>query len=421
MSSLSHESISKHNTVNDCWIIIYDKVYDITNFMKKDHSGGYIPLSVAGSDATNLFIAIHPTYVQSLLEPTSDFYKKYYIGDVYRDPDNQIIDKNDHGVRNKSQDDLYFELKKEVEQYMEDNNMKARDNPLFDLQIIFFFVMGIITFLLMLHTDHSLIFAVLHSICFTFTMTSTVHDSNHGALTKNKRWKRYLFNFLVEIVSSNHSWQEKHNLHHMHTNDIHNDPDVDQIIRLSSNQEPKKHHRFQYIYTHALFCLYLLVNMTGIRYKTRNDPEPIHKLYHYPAKLVLCLYIGSAIKYGKFMYWVFAIALSGLYLGTIFSVNHNLYYLSDEYRDTTSFLTTQLTSTSDYNSGSNIANIVTFGLNHQTIHHLFPSIQPYNYPRLTTEVLIPFCEKHNLVYNGKDKSFRQLALIHLKSLYLWRK
>ena len=76
MSSLSHESISKHNTVNDCWIIIYDKVYDITNFMKKDHSGGYIPLSVAGSDATNLFIAIHPTYVQSLLEPTSDFYKK---------------------------------------------------------------------------------------------------------------------------------------------------------------------------------------------------------------------------------------------------------------------------------------------------------------------------------------------------------
>ena len=64
MVKFTIDDVSKHNTVNDCWIIIYNEVYNITEFMKKDHSGGFIPLSVAGKDATNLFIVTHPLYVK---------------------------------------------------------------------------------------------------------------------------------------------------------------------------------------------------------------------------------------------------------------------------------------------------------------------------------------------------------------------
>ena len=32
--------VNLHNTVNDCWVIIDEKIYDLTNFMK-NHSGGY--------------------------------------------------------------------------------------------------------------------------------------------------------------------------------------------------------------------------------------------------------------------------------------------------------------------------------------------------------------------------------------------
>ena len=80
MKRYSIEQVSKHNTINDCWIVIYDEIYDITDFMKKEHSGGFVPLSVAGRDATNIFIATHQSSVKSMLNPKSNFYTKYHIG-----------------------------------------------------------------------------------------------------------------------------------------------------------------------------------------------------------------------------------------------------------------------------------------------------------------------------------------------------
>ena len=113
--------------------------------------------------------------------------------------------------------------------------------------------------------------------------------------------------------------------------------------------------------------------------------------------------------------------ISGVYLSLVFTVSHNLEHLTDTNRNTKSFLTEQLTSTSDYNPGCKITNFITHGLNHQVIHHLFPSINYHNYPNLTTDVLIPFCKKHNLTYHGKDETFTSLIYQHAKSLHKWRK
>jgi cytochrome b involved in lipid metabolism len=48
------EEISKHNTENDCWLIIHGKVYDVTNYVSS-HPGGKTIIEGCGKDATNLF------------------------------------------------------------------------------------------------------------------------------------------------------------------------------------------------------------------------------------------------------------------------------------------------------------------------------------------------------------------------------
>lgn len=57
------EEISKHNTEQDCWVIIRDIVYDLTTFLP-DHPGGKKAIMLfAGKDATEEFDMLHPPNV----------------------------------------------------------------------------------------------------------------------------------------------------------------------------------------------------------------------------------------------------------------------------------------------------------------------------------------------------------------------
>ena len=48
----SWSEVKKHNKKDDCWIVVNDKVYDLTNF-KMSHPGGSRIIShYAGQDAT---------------------------------------------------------------------------------------------------------------------------------------------------------------------------------------------------------------------------------------------------------------------------------------------------------------------------------------------------------------------------------
>ncbi|KAL4712863.1 hypothetical protein ACJJTC_011933 [Scirpophaga incertulas] len=47
--------VSMHDTPQDCWVVIYDRVYDITTFLYEHPGGADVMLEYAGQDASTAF------------------------------------------------------------------------------------------------------------------------------------------------------------------------------------------------------------------------------------------------------------------------------------------------------------------------------------------------------------------------------
>ena len=69
--------VEKHSTPEDCWLIVHEKVYDVTSFVPR-HPGGNMIWVKAGGDCTQLFDSYHPLRTQMVLD-------KYYIGELRRE------------------------------------------------------------------------------------------------------------------------------------------------------------------------------------------------------------------------------------------------------------------------------------------------------------------------------------------------
>ncbi|KAI9803115.1 MAG: hypothetical protein M1833_001186 [Piccolia ochrophora] len=79
-SKLTGDEIQKHSSKEDCWVIIHQRCYDVTNFLDEHPGGSKIILKYAGKDATEEFEPIHPP-------DTLDKYldKSQHLGEVDMD------------------------------------------------------------------------------------------------------------------------------------------------------------------------------------------------------------------------------------------------------------------------------------------------------------------------------------------------
>jgi L-lactate dehydrogenase (cytochrome) len=68
---LTMEEVRKHNTKDDCWVVLYGKAYDLTKFARVHPGGAKLITDAAGMDATKIFDPIHPKDIMDkLLKPS---------------------------------------------------------------------------------------------------------------------------------------------------------------------------------------------------------------------------------------------------------------------------------------------------------------------------------------------------------------
>uniref|UniRef100_A0A1A7XNB4 Cytochrome b5 type B n=1 Tax=Iconisemion striatum TaxID=60296 RepID=A0A1A7XNB4_9TELE len=73
------EDVRVHNVINDTWLIIHDKVYDISKFLEEHPGGEEVLLEQAGADATESFEDVgHSSDAREMLQ-------QYYIGELHMD------------------------------------------------------------------------------------------------------------------------------------------------------------------------------------------------------------------------------------------------------------------------------------------------------------------------------------------------
>ncbi|KAK2813293.1 hypothetical protein FQN50_000607 [Emmonsiellopsis sp. PD_5] len=57
---LDAAEVAKHNSADSCWVVLYGKVYDVTDFLPNHPGGANIILRLAGNDATAEYDPVHP-------------------------------------------------------------------------------------------------------------------------------------------------------------------------------------------------------------------------------------------------------------------------------------------------------------------------------------------------------------------------
>jgi len=76
LREITLQEVSEHDCYDDCWVVIYDRVYDVTKFLREHPGGEDVIIDHAGRDAT---IAFHGTGHSS---DAIEIMRDYLIGEL---------------------------------------------------------------------------------------------------------------------------------------------------------------------------------------------------------------------------------------------------------------------------------------------------------------------------------------------------
>lgn len=409
------EEVNKHNRRGDVWIVVQNKVYDLSSFAD-EHPGGRVIYTLAGRNATDVFAAFHK-------QSTRAFLLQFHIGD--------LMDSEIEPTATLLEDFRNLRLSFEKEGYFESN--------------LAYYVFKIASTFAIWAASVAILFATSNPL---WVLLSAVvmglywqqvgwhsHDFLHHQVFKNRSLNTFIGGYIhgnLAMGFSTNWWKNKHNTHHAVPNECDQeyhavDPDIDTLPYLAWSDEilaTVKSKGIRSLIRHQAPLFFPILSFArfawayaGFCYafseevpKKERFWEKLFTILHYTWQFGIPL---ALLPFPLAVMWVIGAQMAGgLFLAIVFVQSHNAMEVYNEAKD---FYTAQIITTRGVNGGL-FNDWFSGGLNRQLEHHLFPTMPRHNLGK-TCKPVKELCEKHGLVY--EDVSFYEgtsKVLTHLAKI-----
>jgi fatty acid desaturase len=234
------------------------------------------------------------------------------------------------------------------------------------------------------------------------------HDGGHRQIFK-ATWKNDIIVLLQGnlLVGMSYSWwNNKHNAHHSHPNQLDMDPDIGiPAISFTQEQALRKRNLFRFMAKYQVFFFFPLLALVGMDLQRVSIYHLMRKKVQHPiaeiSMIILhyVLYFGLVFSQLNLLQGIIFIlvhqALFGLYLGMTFAPNHKGMPILEK-ESQMDFLQRQVITARNVTSHP-FNDYMYGGLNYQIEHHLFPSM-PRNNLKRAQKIIREYCASHSISY-----------------------
>lgn len=401
MQIYSREEVLRHNKIGDCWIIINNDVYDVSEFIKRHPGGSEIIESRAGEDATSYFIAKHRNNKRVL-----GMLSKLKIGEV---TESERITANDFS------EDFLTELIDRCYQEKLYSTPPWHRNIYFFARlfnIIAFFGCSVVALYAPVHWSVAILLVMIQAIIGTSLFGLIAHEAIHRNFPRNRFLKKLttlawpiFWPFIIKKP-----FQFEHNSHHIKIGDPEFDYEVNGFaffIRYSGKVKHTFFHNYQHLLAIILYPFYANILtiaggfFSGFWDRHNQSVDLREKL----SMAVTFLYfigvpalISSSLLWYVLLYFVYQCTLfNGIYIGA--AINHFVPSVLEKIPDThkNKFGYYVCHHTSNFCTSSPFWIWYTGGFNIQIEHHLVPFIPVENLTKMVS-VVKELCRKYGYPY-----------------------
>ncbi len=381
---LTLEEVARHDGRDGSyWTVVDNHVYDITEFVR-DHPGGSIIRIAAGRDASVLFEQYHGP--KSLGRARVALRERAHLIGRLAAQAGETVDPT-----------FFRVVRQRVARHLHTRGLNRRGYPWRTIVELAIVMLVFVAAWVWRVAEGSYLAAIVCGVMLG-RLGFLMHSGNHAASFGNRVGNRVLGLLMDFAGGSSRVWTVDHQVsHHLHPNVHGRDNDCaigSPLLRFHPKLRRRTWHRYQHIVTFVGMSIGLIKwlvsdivdHATGHAGVTRFHVTPGDWARLLAFKLNwMCIHIvipGLVVGWGTALGTAFVMMAAGAYyVESIFIVNHIQPGLVPPHKE--HWAMTQVRATSNWSSGSRLANAMSGGLNHQIEHHLFPAMSPHLYPEIS--------------------------------------